>query len=115
MIFFIKISVVQGRELVGYSDLPVPLATEISARLDGQKQFKNTAKALSDGFPLLLRPVTQFRRNDRYMSIDTTFSLPRIADRNAFCTVEYLTPITYRIKKKCFAVLLVMILFLFLV
>ena len=100
---FHQFSQIQGRELVGYNDIPVSLSSTISAKLQLQPQFRFTSKALADGFPILINPVTQFKHKDRYMSVDTLLTLPRIASKSAFCTIEYLTPLIYRVKNKCFS------------
>ena len=93
----------QGKELVGYNDLPESLASTLSSHLQKQRNFKYTAKALADGFPILMNPVTQYHHQDQFMSLHTLLTLPRVATKTSFCTIEYLSPITYQANRQCYA------------
>lgn len=45
------------KTLIGYSQLPRFITTEISARLDTDQSLSLTAKALKEGFPMLINPL----------------------------------------------------------
>ena len=80
---------IQGKELVGYNDLPESLSSALTLQLQKQREFRHTAKALADGFPILMNPLTQYEHRNRYISLHTFLTLPRITTSTAFCTIEY--------------------------
>ena len=92
----------QGRELVGLNDLPESLTSALLSQLRKQRNFRFTAKALADGFPILMSPITQYDHKDTYISLHTLITLPRITTSTAFCTIEYLMPLTYQTNKRCY-------------
>ena len=81
---------IRGKELVRYNDLPESLSSALTLQLQKQREFRYTAKALADGFPILMNPLTQYEHRDRYISLHTFLTLPRITTTTAFCTIEYL-------------------------
>ena len=92
---------IQGRDLVDIGNLPESLVSALTSQL--QRKFRFTAKALADSFPILMNPLTQYEHKDRYISLHTMVTLPRITTKTAFCTIEYLLPLTYQVNKRCYS------------
>ena len=94
----------QNQELVGFIDLPESVVSVLRKKLTDLREFGNTLKALEDGFQLLINPSTQFQHHDRYIVLHTLVTLPRISSKTAFCTVEQLSPMVYKLDNaKCYS------------
>ena len=93
---------IQNKELIGYNDLPQSVISAISANFKSQNKLSFSAAVLEDGFPLIIKPVTEYQHRDRHISLNTLATLPIINSRNALCTVESLIPIKYQQRHKCY-------------
>lgn len=67
-----------------------------------QGSLSFSATTLEDGFPLIIKPVTEYQHRDRSISLNTLATIPIITKTNAMCTVETLLPIHYQQKDKCY-------------
>ena len=91
---------VQNKELIGYNDLPQSVISAISTNFQAQQQLALSPAILEDGFPLLIRPVTEYQHRDQSVSLNTLVTLPIVKSKSALCTVESLKPIKYQQKGK---------------
>lgn len=92
--------------LVGYSNLPRFVATEISVRLDADNSMALTENALKEGFPLLVNPLVNIEHTGKQLDLSILFTVPEIPNMRSFCTVEYLSPIKCNISGTAILVLL---------
>lgn len=91
------------KTLVGFSQLPRFITTEISARLDTDQSMSITTKALKEGFPLLINPFVNIEHTGKQLDVSVLFTIPEISSLNSFCTVELLSPIKYNILGTCYS------------
>ena len=88
--------------LVGYSNSPRFVATEISARLDANNSMALTENALKEGFPLLVNPFVNIEHTGKQLDLSILLTIPEIPNMRSFGTVEYLSPIKYNISGTCY-------------
>lgn len=92
----------QNRKLVGLSDLPQAVINSVLKHLKAVPDLSLTIKALEDGFPLLMDPVTEYSKESSALTLRTLFTIPRITSKDALCTIETLSSLTYKIGSRCF-------------
>lgn len=92
----------RSKPLIGYSDLPQSVIAAVSTHFRTVPGLALTAKALDDGFPLLIKPITEYQHSKRYITLNTLVTVPRIASDDSFCTIESLLPLQYRVGDKCY-------------
>ena len=62
-----------------------------------------TAETLTSGFPLLLQPMVGFTYEpSNSIGVNMLFTIPQLDSKTHFCTIEYLTPIKYKLFNQCF-------------
>ncbi|KAL9978457.1 hypothetical protein ACROYT_G015976 [Oculina patagonica] len=65
-------------------------------------QMAHTAKALDDGFSVLINPMVDIEHHGSYIEASVLLTLPEIPNGKAFCTVENLTPIKFNSSNVCY-------------
>ena len=79
--------------LFGFSHLPAFLHPQILTRLSTDQSMTYTAKALDEGFPLFINPMVDIEHQGSHIEAGVLLTLPVVPDTNAFCTIEYLSPL----------------------
>ena len=91
------------QQIIGLQDLPSFLASEFQLRLKQISSLSSTADALDSGFPLLLQPMVDFTyRPSASIGVNMLFTIPKLDSAFSFCTIEYLTPLKYKIANQCY-------------
>ena len=62
-----------------------------------------TLLALKKGFPLLINPMVDKKHTGHSVEASILLTIPEIPNLNAFCTVEYLTPVKYQLADVCYS------------
>ena len=92
-----------NQQVIGLQDLPSFLASELQLRLKQIPSLANTAKGLDSGFPLLLQPMVDFTYEpSSSIGINLLFTIPILDPDSNFCTIEYLTPLKYKLHNHCY-------------
>ena len=61
------------------------------------------ADALDSGFSLLLQPMVDLAYEpSKSIGVNFLFTIPALIPNSAFCTVEYLTPLKYKLSNHCY-------------
>ena len=97
-----EISHFSNKKLVGYSDMPHFLSNAITTAIASDSSMKYTVKALEQGFSAILNPLTNFEHNGKTLNLSVLLTIPEITDLNAFCTLEYLSPIRFNLSHTCY-------------
>ena len=96
------VSHLNGKTLIGYSDLPKFVASHLSAKLVVDPSLKLTVSALEEGLSVLASPMVDVEHDGRNLTVDILFLAPVIGDQNDLCVVERLTSLKFNISGKCF-------------
>ena len=98
-----QISRLNGKTLVGYSDLPKFLSSQLSPKLFVDPSLALTATTLEQGLSVLASPMVDVE-HDGYdlMLYNILFLAPEIANKSNFCVVEHLTPLKFNLSGTCF-------------
>ena len=97
-----QISRLNGKTLVGYSDLPKFLSSQLSAKLFVDSSLALTVTALEQGLSVLASPMVDVEHDGRDLNVNILFLAPVIANKNNFCVVEHLTPLKFNLSGTCF-------------
>ena len=94
---------ISQQELIGYQDLPQAISTELEAQLSTIPDLQSTMDALRAGYSLLIRPLLDydFTSNHKFR-LNILLTVPQLPVKNAFCTLESLTPLKYNLSGICF-------------
>ena len=90
-----QFSLLETQTLFGFPHLPSFLHPKIIVSLATDATMKFTLPALKKGFPLLINPKVDIEHTGHSVEASVLLTIPEIPNLNAFCTVEYLTPIKY--------------------
>ena len=90
---------IEDKTLIGYSELPDFVITELSRQLQLHDDMATTIQALHAGYPLLMEPLVNARNT---LNLNILMTIPQIKDTDAICTLEYFTPIKYNISGTCY-------------
>ena len=93
---------IQNRKLIGLSDLPQSVIASVLRHFDTIPDLSLTMKALQDGFPILINPITEYENKLAHLRLSTLLTVPRIASKNGLCTIESLVALTYKTDNRCF-------------
>ena len=96
------VSHLNGKTLIGYSDLPKFVASHLSAKLVVDPSLKLTVSALEEGLSVLASPMVDVEHDGRNLTVDILLLAPLIGDQNDLCVVERLTSLKFNISGKCF-------------
>jgi len=88
--------------LIGFKDLPQSVIVAITNHLKSIPNLALTIKALEDGFPLLINPISEYQHTKRNIMLSTLVTLPRLESDNSFCTLEKLKSLQYKVNDKCY-------------
>ena len=97
-----QISRLNGKTLVGYSDLPKFVSSQLSSKLLVDSSLALTVSALEQGLSVLASPMVDVEHDTRDLNINILFLAPEIANKSNFCVVEHLTPLKFNISGTCF-------------
>lgn len=92
----------ETKTLFGFSHLPPFLHSQILSQLTTDLSMQYTAKALDDGFPLFINPMIDIEHDGPYVDASVLLTLPVVPEHNAFCTVEYLSPVKFNVSNTCY-------------
>ncbi|KAL9973740.1 hypothetical protein ACROYT_G020234, partial [Oculina patagonica] len=98
-----QFSLLDTKTLFGLPHIPSFLHSQIISRLSTDPTMKYTTPALKDGFPLLINPMVDIEHNGNHIEASVFLTIPEVPNLNAFCTIEYLTPIKYQSKNVCYS------------
>ena len=96
------VSHLNGKTLIGYSDLPKFVASHLSAKLVVDPSLKLTVSALEEGLSVLASPMVDVEHDGRNLTVDILLLAPVIGDQNDLCVVERLTSLKFNSSGKCF-------------
>ena len=85
-----QISRLNGKTLVGYSDLPKFLSSQLSAKLFVDSSLALTVTALEQGLSVLASPMVDAEHDSSDLNVNILLLAPEIANRGNFCVVEHL-------------------------
>lgn len=94
---------IQNKELIGLNDLPQTVVSVVSATFKAQDNLSFSSAILEDGFPLIIKPVTDYQHRGKYISLNTIATVPIVRSKQFLCTVEDLVAIKYQQKRKCYS------------
>ena len=97
-----QFATLETRTLFGFSHLPAFLHPQILTRLSTDQSMTYTAKALDEGFPLFINPMVDIEHQGSHIEAGVLLTLPVIPDTNAFCTIEYLSPLKFNSSNICY-------------
>ena len=89
--------------MIGLNDLPQSVLSIISGSLKAQDNLSFSTAILGGGFPLIIKPVTDYQHRGKYISLNTIATLPIVQSKQFLCTVEDLIAIKYQQKRKCYS------------
>ena len=92
----------ETKTLFGFPNLPPFLHSQILSQLATDMSMQHTAKALDEGFPLFINPMIDIEHNGPYIDASVLLTLPVVPDKDAFCTIEYLSPIKFNVSNICY-------------
>ena len=98
-----QFSLLETKTLFGFPHLPSFLHSQIINHLATVETMKYTSPALKEGFPLLINPMVDIEHSGNQVEASILLTIPEIPNLNAFCTIEYLTPIKYISKNVCYS------------
>ena len=79
------------------------MASEFQLRLIHISSLSSTADALDSGFPFLLQPMVDFTYQPlASIGVNMLFTIPKLDSDFSCCTIEYLTPLKYKISNQCY-------------
>ena len=97
-----RVSRLNGKTLVGYSDLPKFISSQLSAKLLLDPLLALTVTALEQGLSVLASPMVDVEHDNRDLNVNILFLAPEIANKSNFCVVEHLTPLKFNLSGSCF-------------
>lgn len=97
-----QFAALETKNLFGFSHLPPFLHPQILSQLATDVSMQHTAKALDEGFPLFINPMIESEHDSPYIDASVLLTLPVIPDANAFCSIEYLTPLKFNVTHTCY-------------
>ncbi len=92
----------ETKTLFGFPHLPPFLHPQILSQLATDVSMKHTTKALDEGFPLFINPMIESEHNGPYIDASVLLTIPVVPDKDAFCTIEYLTPLKFNVSNTCY-------------
>ena len=98
-----QFSLLVTKTLFGISQLPSFRHSQIINHLSTDVTKKYTTPALKEGFPLLINPMVDIEHHSNLIEASVLSTIPEIPNLNAFCTIEYLTPIKYKSNDVCYS------------
>lgn len=93
-----QFSMLETQTLFGFPHLPFFLHPKIIVSLATDATMKYMLPVLK-GFPLLINPMVDVEHTGHRVEASILLTIPEIPNLNAFCTVEYLTPIKYQLAR----------------
>ncbi len=93
-----------GKTLVGYSDLPKFISSQLSAKLLVDRLLALTVTALEQGLSVFASPMVDVEHDSRDLNVNILFLAPEIASKSNFCVVEHLTQLKFNLSGTCFTV-----------
>ena len=99
---FEQVSKLNQEVLVGYSNLPKFITSQLSIQLDHDKSMALTVKALEEGLSVLARPLIDVEHKGQTLELNMLFAAPQISTMDSFCTIEYLRPLKFNISNTCY-------------
>ena len=96
-----QFSMLETQTLFGFPHLPSFLHPKIIVSLATDSTMKYTLPALKEGFPLLINPMVDIEHTGHSVEASVLLTIPEIPNLDAFCTVEYLTSIKYKLADVC--------------
>ena len=97
-----QLSSLTSKAMFGSTAFPRFLDTEIQAKLQADQDLQYTARALLDGFSVLLNPMVDIEHHGTRVSTSLLFTIPQIPYCDAFCVIEYLSPIKFNVSNVCY-------------
>ena len=97
-----QVSRLNGKTLVGYSDLPKFISSHLSSKLVLDPSLGLTITALEQGLSVLASPMVDVEHDGKDLGINILVLGPEIADQNNFCVVEHLSPLKFNLSGNCF-------------
>ena len=97
-----QVSRLNGKTLVGYSDLPKFVSSHLSSKLVLDPSLGLTISVLEQGLSVLASPMVDVEHDGKDLGINILVLAPEISDKNNFCVVEHLSPLKFNLSNKCF-------------
>lgn len=91
-----QVSRLNGKALVGYSDLPKFVSSNLSPKLQTDSSLQLTISALEEGLSVLTSPLVDMEHDGRESNVNILLLVPEIASNENFCVIE-LTPLKFNL------------------
>ena len=98
-----QLATLPRKNLASFSDLPQFLSDDLQVKLSTASGLANTIDALKSGFALLMEPLIDYQLDpSRTMNLHIMLTLPTLDTKDAFCSMEHLVPLTYKVNNSCY-------------
>jgi len=97
-----QVSRLNGKTLVGYSDLPKFVSSNLSPKLQTDSSLQLTISALEKGLSVLASPMVDIEHDGHDLNVNMLFLVPEIVSNENFCVIEHLTPLKFNLSGSCF-------------
>jgi len=87
--------------LVGYSDLPKFVSSNLSPKLQTDSSLQLTISALEKGLSVLASPTVDIEHDCHDLNVNMLLLVPEIASNENFCVIEHLTPLKFNLSGSC--------------
>ena len=92
-----QISRLNRKALVGYSDLPKFVSSNLSPKLQTDSSLQLTISALEEGLSVLATPMVDMEHDGHDLNVNMLFLVPEIKSNENFCVIEHLTPLKFNL------------------
>ena len=97
-----QVSQLNRKTLVGYSDLPKFISSNLSPKLQSDPSLQLSITALEEGLSVLASPMVDVEHDGHDLSVNILLLVLEIVSKENFCVIEHLTPLKFNLSGSCF-------------
>ena len=97
-----QVSQFNRKSLVGYSDLPKFISSNLSPKLLSDPLLSLAISAVEKGLSVLASPMVDVEHDSRDLNVNILLLAPEIARKEKIFVLEHLTPLKFNLSGKCF-------------